>query len=141
MREPLRRLTRTSGGSRETDMKAVAVMPTSSPRGPSVSGVVRGHQDHARGQPGHGGAELVVAHPLSMGDGRRDAAVAGSRLQHIRHASPGACRSASGPGTSRVLRTLRSTDVVHGRPVTPRLRSRNAQGAPRCTRDRFITLL
>ncbi len=40
MREPSRRLTRTRGGSRDTDMKAVAVMPTSSPRGPSaVSGI------------------------------------------------------------------------------------------------------
>ncbi len=77
MREPSRRLTSTSGGSRETDMKAVAVMPTSSPPG-AVRVVrverrlLRGHQDHARGQPGHGGAELVVAHPLSMpGGGRR----------------------------------------------------------------------
>ncbi|GAA3488749.1 hypothetical protein GCM10018987_28320 [Streptomyces cremeus] len=37
IREPSRRLTITSGGSSDTDMKAVAVIPTSSPRGPPSS--------------------------------------------------------------------------------------------------------
>ncbi|GAA4807989.1 hypothetical protein GCM10023220_42890 [Streptomyces ziwulingensis] len=39
MREPSRRLTRTRGGSRETDRKAVAVIPAFSPSGaPGSSG-------------------------------------------------------------------------------------------------------
>ncbi|GHB16121.1 hypothetical protein GCM10010392_50500 [Streptomyces clavifer] len=61
-----------------------------------------GDQHHARGQAGQGGAEFVVAHPLSMGDGF-GAWGGGSLSQHNGHASAGRRVPASGRGTSPVL--------------------------------------
>lgn len=76
MREPFRRLTSTSGGSRETDMKAVAVMPTSSTPG-------------ASGSSGTSGGSCAVTRTTP--EDRRDIAARNSSLL-----TPSACPEAAG---------------------------------------------
>ena len=86
MREPLRRLTRTSGGSRDTDMNAVAVMPTSSPLRPVVrrSCAVTSTTPAASRDMAARNSSLLT--PSACGDGGGSGG-GGGRLQHARNAS------------------------------------------------------
>ncbi|BCL28922.1 hypothetical protein GCM10017557_37810 [Streptomyces aurantiacus] len=85
---------------------------------------MRGHQDHAGRQAGHGGPELVVAHPHSM------------------HGWGG--RGGSGSGTRSVQhgKTLFSADVRHIGPTPehgPRTREGGGEGAERETERETVT--
>ena len=110
------------GGRRHADVLAARAVRRA---------VVRGHQHHTRGQPGHGGAELVVAHPLSMGDGD-GTAVAGGVVCNTRGTLVSAVRARRiGPGTEPGPRTA---DQAARRPAcAPVFAFRKATASPQRT--------